>query len=218
MIAAGEGIGLLELITKIVKNTKELESGGITIYNDNKRLIKEIKKEIAKESDCTQEVGAEAAGIQRAIDNTKIDIKIEYANDKPRLNVPFEQQPRNCLMKECNEKAKKACIDLFDGEELCEIEHVRIALPIIENEIVDKNINVLIREIDAMKNERDAIKEKVHEKHEWVDICARNCFHGRVGVGTLKSVVGYNHYGQRDKLVNNGLTDDKCPRCRRVED
>ena len=218
MIAAGEGIGLLELITKIVKNTRELESGGIIIYNDNKRLINEINREIAKESDCTQEAGAVAAGIRREINNTKINIKIEYASDKPRVNIPFEQQPGTYLMKECDEKAKKACIDLIDGEEMCEIKNVGIASPVIENEIVDKNINVLIREIDAIKNERDAIKEKVHEKHEWVDICARNCFHGGVGVGTLKSVVGYNHYGKRDRLVNNGLADDKCPRCGRVED
>ena len=39
MIAAGEGIGLLDLIKNIVTNTKDLDSGEITIYNNNKKLI-----------------------------------------------------------------------------------------------------------------------------------------------------------------------------------
>ena len=44
-----------------------------------------------KESDCTQEAGAIAEGIHREIKKAKIDIKIEYANDKPHSNLSFEQ-------------------------------------------------------------------------------------------------------------------------------
>ena len=91
MIAAAEGIGLLDLITNIVKNTKELNSKEVMIYNDNKKLIRDIKKVVEKESDYTQEVGAIAEGIRREIKKAQIDIKIECTNDKPHLNLLFEQ-------------------------------------------------------------------------------------------------------------------------------
>ena len=39
MIPVEEGIGLLELIKIIVKNTAQLTDGEITIYNDNKKLL-----------------------------------------------------------------------------------------------------------------------------------------------------------------------------------
>ena len=52
-IPVGEGLGMLNLIKNISKNTKCLQTGGIVIYNDNKKLIKEIGKKVLKESDCT---------------------------------------------------------------------------------------------------------------------------------------------------------------------
>ena len=91
MIATGEGIRLLDLIKNIVKNTKELDSGEVVIYNDNKKLIREINKEVEKESDYTQEAGAIVEGICRKIKKAKIDITIEYANDKPHPNLLFKQ-------------------------------------------------------------------------------------------------------------------------------
>ena len=77
---------------------------------------------------------------------------------------------------------------------------------------------MLIREVDAKKSELEAIKEKVKEKHEWVDRDARNCFHRGVGAGTLKCIMGYNYHGRRNKLVNKELTGSKCPRCKYKED
>lgn len=121
-------------------------------------------------------------------------------------------------MKRCDEEAKKKCKALIDAEDTCNIKHVGIETPVLNGKIVDKNINVLVRELDAKKNKLEAIKEKVKEKHEWVDINVRNCFRGGVGVGTLKCIVGYNHHGKRNKLVNKGLTEDKCPRCEQIED
>ena len=46
----------------------------------------------------------------------------------------------------------------------------------------------------------------------------RNCFHEGVGIRTLKCIVGYNHYRRRNKIVNNGLVENKCSRCKREED
>lgn len=218
LIPAGEGIGLLELVKNVNKNTKHLNDGEITIYNDNKKLINEIHKEVMKESECTQEAGGVVEGIRREIKKANIVIKIEYANNKPHVNKTFEQQAGQVLMKKCDEEAKRKCAELFDEERRHSIKHVGIEVPIVKGRIVDKNINVLIREIDAMKNEHEAIKEKVKEKHEWMDVEARNCFHGGVGNGTLNCVVGFNHHGKRNGKINEGLTSSKCPRCGQEED
>ena len=93
-------------------------------------------------------------------------------------------------MKRCDEEAKNKCAALIDTEETYNMKHVGIALPVMNKMILDKNINVLVREFDAKKNEQEVIKEKVSEKYEWVDVCIRNCFQGGVGIGTLKCVVG----------------------------
>ena len=55
---AGEGTGLLELITNVVKNTKYLQSGEIEMCNENKKALREIEKETEKESYCAQEARA----------------------------------------------------------------------------------------------------------------------------------------------------------------
>jgi len=99
-------------------------------------------------------------------------------------------------MKRCDEEAKKKCAALIDTGEMGNVKPVSIASPVMNEMILDKNINVLVRELDAKKNKQEVIKEKVSDKYKWVDTCARNCFHGGVGVSTLKCVVGYNHHGK----------------------
>ena len=121
-------------------------------------------------------------------------------------------------MKRCDEEAKKKCAELINTNYIYNMKHVGIAALIVNQKIVDKNINVLIREVDTRKSELEAIKEKVKDKYEWIDMDARNCFHEGVGVGTLKCVVGYNHYGRRNQIVNKELVGSKCPRCEREED
>ena len=83
----------------VVKNTAMLTEGEIIIFNNNKILIQEIDKQIMKESDCTQKAGAVVEGIRREIKRSKIEIKTEYANNKLRPNLAFEQQLESILMK-----------------------------------------------------------------------------------------------------------------------
>ena len=56
------------------------------------------------------------------------------------------------------------------------------------------------------------------EHWQWVDMNAHNCFHGRVGVGTLNCVAGYNLHGRRNSAINKGLVSLKYPRCGEEED
>ena len=64
-----------------------------------------------------------------------------------------------------------------------------------------------------MKEEENYVKEKIPEYWHWIDIEARNCFSQGVGVGMLKCVTGYNHYDNRNKVINSRLVENKCPRC-----
>ena len=67
------------------------------------------------------------------------------------------------LIKKCNKEAKQKCAELIDNEKFYNIKHDGIAAPIVNNGLSDKNINVLIREIDAKQSELEAVKEKVKE-------------------------------------------------------
>jgi len=218
MIPAGEGVGLLDLVMKIVKATKLLSSGGIVIYNDNKKLIRHINRDQTKASECTLEAGAVVERIRRVISRASIEITIEYANDKPRVDRLFEQQPGEVLMRLCDIKSKEKCLELECNGGESNIKHVGILTPVINGRMFDKNINVLIRECDAKVKENEIIEENVGAKSEWVDKEARNCFAGGVGVSTLKCVAGYNHHGCRNNKINSGLIDNKCPICGEIED
>ena len=91
MISVGKGFGLLDLVASIVKNIRNIESGEIVIYNDNKKLIREIHKEVMKESECTGEAGAIVEVIRRELKKSHIEISIEYSNNKPYPNKEFYQ-------------------------------------------------------------------------------------------------------------------------------
>ena len=78
-------------------------------------------------------------------------------------------------------------------------------------------MNILVREIDAKMNEKAIIENKIGEKEAWVDIDARNYFHGGVGISTIKCVAGYNHHGCRNSKVNKGMTSNRCPHYDEVE-
>jgi len=163
LIPAGEGFGLLDLVVTIVKQTKYMQQGEIIVYNNNKK-IHEIEKEITKESECTQEAGAVVEAIKRQIKKSKVMIKIEYSNDKPYPNENFAQKPGPILMRRCDEEAKRKCLELTEHRYESSVEHVGIVTPKIGNKFIDKNINVLIREIDTKQQEIEATKERAGDK------------------------------------------------------
>ena len=76
-------------------------------------------------------------------------IKIEYSNDKPHPNENFAQKPGPILMWRCDKEAKRKCSEITEYGYESSMEHVGIATPKIRNKLIDKNINVLIREIDV---------------------------------------------------------------------
>ena len=83
--------------------------------------------------------------------------------------------------------------------------------------INNKAVNTLIWEIDAIECKREYLEMKIPQYHQWIDIGVRNTFHKVVGIGTLKCITGFNHYGYRDEKINKGMVDNKCPRCEQIE-
>jgi len=128
---------LISLVSKIVSATQNMSAGEIVIYNDNKKLVRRINNKITKASECTLEAGAVVERIKRLLARTKIEISIEYANDKPREDKLFEQQPGEVLMKICDTILKEKCTEL----EISESDNLT---PIQQERIVDKNVNVLV--------------------------------------------------------------------------
>ena len=93
-----------------------------------------------------------------------------------------------------------------------------IVTPVKEDSILDKNIHVLIRKLDAKEHKKIAMKDAVKEHWKWIDNNVQNCFYGGVSAGMLKCMLGYNHYGKRNCMINKGLISILCSRCNEQED
>jgi len=218
MIAGGEAIGVLDLIKYIVKKARNIDSGEIVVYMDNKLVIKNILKDVHKETDVTCEAGATIAEIKEEIAKASIEITVEYSNNKPKPGKTFAQQPGPVLMKRCDEASKEKRMALEHNECQRQIKYFGIETPCKDGVILDKNINGLLRDIDAKEYEMQSVKNIFLEKWEWVDIDARNCFMAGAGTGAIKCASGCNHHGKRNGKINNGLCLEKCPRCNENED
>ena len=59
-----------------------------------------------KENQFNQEASTMIEGIRRILEESKINITIEYAKTEPYRNKDFFEQPGQVLMKEYNEKLK----------------------------------------------------------------------------------------------------------------
>jgi len=84
-IPAAEGLGLLNLIREINTKTKEISTGEIVIYCDNRKIINGVVSEVCKESFFTQEASATISSIREAIQTATIEISIEYSTIKVQL-------------------------------------------------------------------------------------------------------------------------------------
>ena len=121
-------------------------------------------------------------------------------------------------MLKCDRESKRKRGSLESNRILTPIIHKGNETPIINNALIDKNINTLMREVNAKYHEKRAMKNIFPETWRWIDREARDCFGGGVGNGTLKCVYGYNHHGVRNAKINKELTNEECPRCGKRED
>ena len=83
---------------------------------------------------------------------------------------------------------------------------------------IDNNISETVRIIDAKKAEYDYVLSRLGSKIEYVDLEAKNFFYEGVSSFKLKCITGFNHYRRRNKIINDELTKNECPRCSCTED
>ena len=117
-------------------------------------------------SNCAQEAGGVVKGIRREIKRAAIKIIVRYANNKPCANKTFQKQAGKVLMKKCDKEAKRKGAELIDTERQHAVKYAGAEVPVADNQLRDKNINVLIREIDATESEKEALKGKIKENCE----------------------------------------------------
>ena len=79
-------------------------------------------------------------------------------------------------------------------------------------------INEIMWIIDTEYSENEYVKKKHGYKYDFIDKKARNTFKvGRVIISMIKYVYGYNHYGKRDKMINDYMVETICPRCELIK-
>ena len=126
-------------------------------------MINKIYKPIKKESNVTGEAGATIAAICKKIKKSKIDITVNYSNAKLRVDKSFLQQPRQILMKRCGTESKTKRRLIEQNRIRNPIKHHRIKSSYRKRVLMDKNINVLIREIDTRDHEEKVIQHLLPE-------------------------------------------------------
>ena len=132
--------------------------------------------------------------IKKEIDNATITVELEYSNTKIRQDRPFQQNPGPYLINECDVKSKQMRKEL-QNQEIENIMQVAETTPIHDRYIVNKSIKMLIRDIDIKICKKSYAESKIPEYSEWLDLEERNVFHEGVGLGTLKCITRFNHYG-----------------------
>ena len=156
-------MGVCNLIRTINEKCKHIQRGEIELYFDNKTIHKRCYKIIDKESQCVNKAGATVQGIRNEIDKSPITITLKYSNDKPRSNRTFRQDLGPVLVQECDRKSREHCENLNEhsGEY---IPYIAPTTPMLNEMIIDKSVQTMIREIDAKKHEEEYAKKKFKER------------------------------------------------------
>jgi len=66
--------------------------------------------------------------------------------------------------------------------------------------------------------EYDYTLNKLGSDIEYIDLEARDYFYEGVLLSKLKCITGFNYHGKRNKIINDGLIKNECPRCSFAED
>ena len=121
------------------------------------------------------------------------------------------------LLIRCDDQSKitrKLCEKESRGEKLNVKRRVSIN---INNECMDKAVSEVVKLHDSRNHANEHVKSKLKEKHKLVDMEARHVFR-YCNPSVLKCITGFNHHGERIKMMNKYQHEAKCPRCGGKED
>ena len=78
IVPAGEAAGLVDLVHDIVNKTVNLNGGEIATCNDNKKVLKDIRKDREKESKFAREADSFTKRTRRDVEKALIKISFKY--------------------------------------------------------------------------------------------------------------------------------------------
>jgi hypothetical protein len=131
-----------------------------------------------------------------------IEIPIIKVHAKKNLMESFTQNPGAYIVKMCNMRAIKVRVIIDEREEDSNIRYYGDTAMIIGDDMISKSMNELIREIDAIEEEKRYFAEKFLGKEDLINMRVK------VNIPDLKktaSVMKYyyriKYYRERDKLI-----------------
>ena len=209
---------LLELIEVIAHKGKHIEEGEIVIGFDNRKMFKRLTSPIRRNSVYAQESGAEISRIQDLLATIKFSVNIRLVkSSKDSVDQDNIRQLKD-LLKECDEKAGKARIEIESFETITNLKYYGNYALMYQGVIISRSIQETLRIIDAKNNEKKYGDHKLGYKYNFVDTEARNVFKTQnVTTSMIKCAHGFNHFGLRDSLINNKMAEEYCPRCDMIE-
>ena len=211
---SAEVLVMLELMTVLERRGRHINHGSITIGFDNKKHHRHLVQEIYKSNIYAMEAGGEIAAIKDKMNRIKFQVKIVWNKGHEKNIGAYGQHPTKHLLRECDKIARGVRENLNQKEGITNIKFYGNYALKQDDQIHLRSINEIIRRIDAKEDEYDYAKTKLGYRYDMVDIEARNAFKvGRVTTAMLKCVYGYNHYGQRDAIINENMVEEICPRC-----
>ena len=213
-----EFLVLLELITVIERRGRHISNGKITIGFDNKKHHRNIVNEVNKSNVYALEAGAEISEIKRKLRKIKFEVQIIWNRGHEVKIGTYEQNPTKHLIRECDARARKGRELIRKKKEITNVKFYGNYGLKRDDGLQSRSTNEIIRIIDAKKVENEYIKKKYGYKNDFIDIEARNAFRvGKVTTSMIKCAHGYNHYGQRDAMINENMVEATCPRCEMIE-
>jgi len=215
---AAEVLVMLELITVLERRGRHINQGSITIGFDNKKHQRNIVNEIHKSNVYAMEAGSEIAAIKEKMKQINFQVNIVWNKGHEKEIGLYRQHPTKHLLRECDRRARSVRENLHMKEKVSNIKFYGNYCLRQEEQVQLKSINETIRIIDAKEDKEEYIRKKLGHIHDMIDIEARNAFKiGKVTPSMLKCVYGYNHYGQRDAMINDYMVEAICPRCEMIE-
>jgi len=217
-IVGAEAITLLELLEVISKKCRNVRRGTIKIGFDNAKAYNNIVKNLNKPTQYAQDAGAEIARIKELIKDIAVRIELKLIKHSKKITTTFQQQPLHHLINRCHQKARDAHQMIQQHNNITNIKYQGTYGIRVNGEISTNSIKELIRTCDGRAAEMRYSRCKLNHSYDMVDHDARVTIpKNKVTTSMIKCVYGYNHYGLRNKLINQDSTDDTCPRCSEVE-
>ena len=217
-IVGVEAIVLLELLVTLEKRGRNVNSGKVTVGLDNRKAHIGIVEEIKRNSEVTKDAGAEIIEMKNIVNRIKFDVEFKLIRGHSPTIGPFLRNPLLWIIKECDIKAREMRQRCDERETATNIKFVGKCALQIKGKIVTNSIKEAIRIADASTSFKEYVKEKHKHNADVIDVKARDVFQNkRVTASMIACSHGFNHYGERDAMINKMMTTMECPLCNEKE-